>query len=158
MPVPTVTSLIHWTEPGQKWNKNPQADLLKPNIQYSTLKSWAHLALPAQSQVRCDRGSRSSGIGWRWAQTRCSGQGSRQGQSTYCKTQQRGGKRVRQREMGKATQKDQWTSTLGPGSTVVSDSLSPSLWILWNFPASISSHSPEISQLTNPLIKWHKRG
>lgn len=104
MPVPTGTSVIYWTEPGQKWNKNPQADLsdlLKLDIQYFTLQSWAHVALPAQSQVRCDRGSRSSGTGWRWAQKRCSGLGSRQGRSTYCKTQQRGGKHVRQRETGK---------------------------------------------------------
>lgn len=106
--------------------------------QYSTPQSWAHLALPAQSQVHCDKGSQSSGTGWRWARKRCSGLGSRQGQSMYCKTHQREGKRVRQRETGKALQKDQCTSTPGPGSTIISDSLSLSLLILWNFPASIS--------------------
>lgn len=68
----------------------------------SSTPQLAPLALPAQSQVHCDRGSQSLGIGWRWAQKRCSGLGSRRGQSTYCKTAE-GGKRVRPRVMVEAT-------------------------------------------------------
>lgn len=99
------------------------------------------MALPAQSQVRCDRGSpghqgldgdehRRDALGWV----------SRQGRSTYCKTQQREEAREAERR-GKATQKDQCTSTLGPGSTIVSDSL-PFLHYEYS----------EISQPPSPLI------
>lgn len=43
--------------------------------------------LPVQTQVRCDRGSRSSGTGWRWAQMRCSELDSTQDLTTSWKTQ-----------------------------------------------------------------------
>lgn len=64
-----------------------------------------------------------------------------------------GGKRVRPSASVKPPQRDECTSTLGPGSTrSVSQRFSFTINAL-EFPSLSHPHSPEISQLPNPLIK-----
>lgn len=72
MPVPTGTSVIYWTEPGQMKQKPSSRSFRSLKTRYSIFYTaeLGTVALPAQSQVRCDRGSRSSGTGWRYERTR----------------------------------------------------------------------------------------